>query len=264
MMFQDPYASLNPRKRVADIIAEPLEIQGDGTRSSRRAAVAELLDEVGLPSEAATRYPHEFSGGQRQRIGFARALAVRPKMVIADEPVSALDVSIQAQILNLMEDLRNEHGLSYIFISHDLAVVRYIADRIGVMYLGKLVEVGRAGDVFSHPAHHYTQGLLDAVPIADVVHARDRQANQVRGRAPERRQPPVGLPVPDALPRGDRGVRRRGAGVHPGERGPPRGVPPSAQDHGRDRDVGAVERGRAVVIDRVQCRRRQPIRRRVW
>ena len=192
MMFQDPYASLNPRKRVADIIAEPLEIQGDGTRSSRRAAVAELLDEVGLPSEAATRYPHEFSGGQRQRIGFARALAVRPKMVIADEPVSALDVSIQAQILNLMEDLRNEHGLSYIFISHDLAVVRYIADRIGVMYLGKLVEVGRADDVFSAPAHHYTQGLLDAVPIADVVHARDRQANQVRGELPSAVNPPSG------------------------------------------------------------------------
>jgi peptide/nickel transport system ATP-binding protein len=191
MMFQDPYASLNPRKRVADIIAEPLEIQHEGTRASRLQTVRDLLDEVGLPAEAASRYPHEFSGGQRQRIGFARALAVRPKMVIADEPVSALDVSIQAQILNLMEDLRTEHRLSYIFISHDLAVVRYIADRIGVMYLGKLVEVGPAGDVFTHPAHHYTQGLLDSVPIPDVDHARDART-RVTGELPSAVNPPSG------------------------------------------------------------------------
>jgi peptide/nickel transport system ATP-binding protein len=192
MMFQDPYASLNPRKRVRDIIAEPLEIQREGNDASRTKAVLALLDEVGLPAEGADRYPHEFSGGQRQRIGFARALAVRPKMVIADEPVSALDVSIQAQILNLMQDLRTEHGLSYIFISHDLAVVRYVAHRIGVMYLGKLVEVGPAGDVFSNPAHHYTQGLLDSVPIPDPEHAKDRVGRQVRGELPSAINPPSG------------------------------------------------------------------------
>jgi peptide/nickel transport system ATP-binding protein len=192
MMFQDPYASLNPRMRVRDIIAEPLEVQREGTTRSRTKAVLELLDEVGLPAESADRYPHEFSGGQRQRIGFARALAVKPKMIIADEPVSSLDVSIQAQILNLMTDLRDELGLSYIFISHDLAVVRYIADRIGVMYLGKLVEVGPANDVFSEPAHHYTQGLLDAVPIPDPAHAKDRQGKQVRGELPSAVNPPSG------------------------------------------------------------------------
>jgi peptide/nickel transport system ATP-binding protein len=203
MMFQDPYASLNPRKRVGDIIAEPLEIQRKGSRIDRMKTVLSLLDEVGLPSEALSRYPHEFSGGQRQRIGFARALAVRPKMVIADEPVSALDVSIQAQILNLMQDLRTEHGLSYIFISHDLAVVRYIANRIGVMYLGKLVEVGPSDEVFTHPAHHYTQGLLDAVPIPDVVHAKDRQANQVRGELPSAVDPPSGCRFRTRCPAAD-------------------------------------------------------------
>jgi oligopeptide/dipeptide ABC transporter ATP-binding protein len=192
IVFQDPYASLNPRKRVSDIIAEPLEIQRDGDGRSRLAKVFELLDEVGLPRDAADRYPHEFSGGQRQRIGFARALAVRPKMVIADEPVSALDVSIQAQILNLMQDLRDEHGLSYIFISHDLAVVRYIADRIGVMYLGHLVEIGPATEVFSEPAHHYTQGLLDAVPVPDVEQSIARRGMQVRGELPSPVNPPSG------------------------------------------------------------------------
>jgi peptide/nickel transport system ATP-binding protein len=203
MMFQDPYASLNPRKRVGEIIGEPLAIQRDGNTSARTKAVLSLLDEVGLPAESLTRYPHEFSGGQRQRIGFARALAVRPKMVIADEPVSALDVSIQAQILNLMQDLRKEHGLSYIFISHDLAVVRYIANRIGVMYLGKLVEMGPADDVFSNPAHHYTQGLLDAVPIPDVLHAQDRQGKQVRGELPSAVNPPSGCRFRTRCPAAD-------------------------------------------------------------
>jgi oligopeptide/dipeptide ABC transporter ATP-binding protein len=203
MMFQDPYASLNPRKRVREIIAEPLVIQGEGSARSQLTAVLDLLDEVGLPAEAAERYPHEFSGGQRQRIGFARALAVRPKMVIADEPVSALDVSIQAQILNLMQDLRAEHGLSYIFISHDLAVVHYVADRIGVMYLGKLVEVGPAEDVFTEPAHHYTQGLLDAVPIPDPDHAKDKVHNQVRGELPSAVHPPSGCRFRTRCPAAD-------------------------------------------------------------
>ena len=203
MMFQDPYASLNPRKRIRDIIAEPLEIQGEGDSRSRTRAVLDLLDEVGLPAEAVDRYPHEFSGGQRQRIGFARALAVRPKMVIADEPVSALDVSIQAQILNLMQDLRVEHGLSYIFISHDLAVVRYIADQIGVMYLGKLVETGPAEEVFSSPAHHYTQGLLNAVPIADPKHAKDLAGRQIRGELPSAVDPPSGCRFRTRCPAAD-------------------------------------------------------------
>jgi peptide/nickel transport system ATP-binding protein len=192
MIFQDPYASLNPRKRVRDIIGEPLDIQGTMTKSQRNERVRDLLSEVGLPTDAMDRYPHEFSGGQRQRVGFARSLAVEPKLVIADEPVSALDVSIQAQILNMMQDLRDRRGLSYIFISHDLAVVRYIADRIGVMYLGKLVEVGPAHDVFSQPAHHYTQGLIDAVPIPDVDLTGDRRGNQVKGELPSAVNPPSG------------------------------------------------------------------------
>jgi len=192
MMFQDPYASLDPRKRVLEIISEPLEIQNVGTRTSRYQQVAELLNEVGLSPEVAERYPHEFSGGQRQRIGLARALAVRPKLVITDEPVSALDVSVQAQILNLMQDLSKHHNLSYILISHDLAVVRYISDRIGVMYLGKLVEVGPSNEVFARPAHHYTQGLLDAVPVANVKIARERRGIQVRGELPSPINPPSG------------------------------------------------------------------------
>ncbi len=192
MIFQDPYASLNPRKRVQDVIGEPLVIQGKISDADLNARIRELLHEVGLPIDSGSRYPHEFSGGQRQRIGFARALAVQPKLVIADEPVSALDVSIQAQILNMMQDLRDRMGLSYIFISHDLAVVRYIADRIGVMYLGKLVEVGPARDVFNNPAHHYTQGLLDAVPIADVDMARQRHGQQVQGELPSPVNPPSG------------------------------------------------------------------------
>ncbi len=193
MMFQDPYASLNPRMRVRDIIAEPLEIQRDGSTTSRTRAVLELLDEVGLPAEAAERYPHEFSGGQRQRIGFARALALKPKMIIADEPVSSLDVSIQAQILNLMQDLRVEHGLSYIFISHDLAVVRYIADRIGVMYLGKLV-VGaglrrrRAGGVADEVERDDDEDDRDAGGVDLPPVAVERVARSVREH-----RAPVGL-----------------------------------------------------------------------
>ena len=182
MMFQDPYASLDPRKRVGDIIREPLEIQKTLSRKDMDERVDQLLHEVGLPLAAAERYPHEFSGGQRQRVGLARSLALEPKLVIADEPVSALDVSIQAQILNLMQDLQEARGLSYILISHDLAVVRYIAHRIGVMYLGKLVEVGPAEEVFSAPRHHYTQGLLNAVPSADVEGSRERRGGQIQGQ----------------------------------------------------------------------------------
>jgi oligopeptide/dipeptide ABC transporter ATP-binding protein len=192
LMFQDPYASLDPRMRVGPTIKEPLNIQQVGSRSDREKRVAELLAEVGLSPKAAGLYPHEFSGGQRQRIGLARALALNPKLIVADEPVSALDVSIQAQILNLMRSLQNAHELTYIVISHDLAVVRYLADTIGVMYLGKLVEIGPATEVYERPAHPYTRGLIDAVPIPDPVLERQRETVPVRGELPSALEPPSG------------------------------------------------------------------------
>jgi oligopeptide/dipeptide ABC transporter ATP-binding protein len=194
LMFQDPYASLDPRMRVGTIIREPLKVHGVGSSSEQLERVRALLGEVGLSKDAVDRYPHEFSGGQRQRIGLARALALDPKLIVADEPVSALDVSIQAQILNLMKDLQGRHGLTYVMISHDLAVVRYMADTIGVMYLGKLVEVGPAASVYEHPTHHYTVGLLDAVPVADVDVARAKATKvvTVRGELPSAVNPPSG------------------------------------------------------------------------
>ena len=166
-MFQDSYASMDPRMRVGPILREPLAIQHIGSRREQQAKINAMLDEVGLPRAAVERYPHEFSGGQRQRLGLARALILNPKLLVADEPVSALDVSIQAQILNLMQDLQRDLGLTYLFISHDLSVVRYLSDTIGVMYLGKLVEVGPADDVYYRPVHPYTKGLIDTIPIAD-------------------------------------------------------------------------------------------------
>jgi peptide/nickel transport system ATP-binding protein len=192
LMFQDPYASLDPRMRVATIVAEPLVIQGVASRAERRRIVADLLAEVGLPVSAAERFPHEFSGGQRQRIGLARALALRPKLIVADEPVSALDVSIRSQILNLMKQLQADHGLTYLFISHDLAVVRYLADRIGVMYLGKLVEVGSAEDIYSRPAHPYTAGLLAAIPVPHPTLERSKRGVILRGELPSQMNPPSG------------------------------------------------------------------------
>jgi oligopeptide/dipeptide ABC transporter ATP-binding protein len=192
LMFQDPYASLDPRMRVGPSIREPLNIQNVGSRADRRKRVAELLAEVGLSPKAAGLYPHEFSGGQRQRIGLARALALNPKLIVADEPVSALDVSIQAQILNLMRSLQEDHQLTYVVISHDLAVVRYLADTIGVMYLGKLVEIGPAVDVYERPAHPYTRGLIDAVPIPDPVLEKQRDTVAVRGELPSAIDPPSG------------------------------------------------------------------------
>ena len=192
MIFQDPYASLDPRMRVGPTIKEPLNIQGVGSQAERRKRVAELLDEVGLSPKAAALYPHEFSGGQRQRIGLARALALNPQLIVADEPVSALDVSIQAQILNLMRSLQAAHELTYIVISHDLAVVRYLADTIGVMYLGKLVEIGPATEVYERTAHPYTRGLIDAVPIPDPALERQRETVPVRGELPSAIDPPSG------------------------------------------------------------------------
>ncbi|QIS14896.1 ABC transporter ATP-binding protein [Nocardia arthritidis] len=191
LVFQDSYSALDPRMRVGAIVAEPLVIHGVGNRAQRAARVRDLLGEVGLPAAAAERYPHEFSGGQRQRIALARALALQPKLIVADEPVSALDVSIQAQILNLMGDLRRRHGLTYVFISHDLSVVRYLSTRIGVMYLGKLVETGPADEVYRNPRHPYTFGLIGTVPKADPWAGRGGDG-VIKGELPSARNPPSG------------------------------------------------------------------------
>jgi oligopeptide/dipeptide ABC transporter ATP-binding protein len=192
-MFQDPYSSLDPRMRVGEIVREPLRAHHRGSMDDQKARVDRLMDEVGLPRSSTDRYPHEFSGGQRQRIGLARAFALEPKLIVADEPVSALDVSVQAQILNLMKDLQSDHGLTLILISHDLAVVRYMADTIGVMYLGKLVERGPANEIYEHPAHHYTKALLDAVPETNLDRARRKAAlGAVEGEMPSAVDPPSG------------------------------------------------------------------------
>ena len=175
MIFQDPYASLNPRKRVGQIVGDPLKRQGVASGSDLRRRVQELLERVGLSSEHFNRFPHEFSGGQRQRIGVARALALHPKLIIADEPVSALDVSIQAQIVNLLDDLQDEFGLAYLFVAHDIGVVRHISDRIAVMNEGKIVEQGTADQVCEHPKDAYTKKLLSAVPIPDPRESRERR-----------------------------------------------------------------------------------------
>jgi oligopeptide transport system ATP-binding protein len=180
IVFQDPYSSLDPRMTVGDIVAEPLIVHGVGSRRSRRARVRELLEVVGFDPGYTNRYPHEFSGGQRQRIGIARALALGPKLIVCDEPVSALDVSIQAQILNLLKDLQRDFGLTYLFIAHDLAVVRSMSDRIAVMQSGKIVEEGPAEEVYEHPGHEYTKKLLTSVPVPDPRLMRERKAERRR------------------------------------------------------------------------------------
>ena len=190
IIFQDPYASLDPRMTVSDIVGEPLRIHDAGKRSDRRRRVAELLAVVGLRSEHAGRYPHEFSGGQRQRIGIARALALRPRFIVCDEPVSALDVSIQAQIINLLRDLQQEFGLTYLFIAHDLGVVKHMADRVAVMYLGRIVEIADKAALYAKPLHPYTQALLAAVPIPNP--AARQTLMPLKGEIPSPSAPPPG------------------------------------------------------------------------
>ena len=190
MIFQDPYASLNPRKRVGQIVGDPIKLHGLASGDELRDRVQDLLQRVGLGKEDYNRYPHEFSGGQRQRIGVARALALEPRMVIADEPVSALDVSIQAQIINLLEDLQDEFKLTYVFVAHDLGVVRHVSDRIAVMYLGKIVEIGPADEVYNTPIHPYTVSLLSAVPIPDPKLNRAREQTVLEGDVPSPANPP--------------------------------------------------------------------------
>jgi peptide/nickel transport system ATP-binding protein len=201
MMFQDPYASLDPRMRVGSILAEPLVIQGVGSRTSRRKMISDMLNEVGLPQSAVDRFPHEFSGGQRQRIGLARALMLNPAVIVADEPVSALDVSIRSQVLNLMKRLQAEHNLTYVVISHDLAVVKYLSDRIGVMYLGRMVETGSGDDIYNRAAHPYTAGLLSAVPIPDPTIEKTKDEVGVKGELPSPINPPSGCRFRTRCPR---------------------------------------------------------------
>ncbi len=201
MVFQDPYASLNPRLRVGSIISEPLEVFGIGTEAEQKKRVRDLLDRVGLSAEHYNRFPHEFSGGQRQRIGIARALAVHPKLIVCDEPVSALDVSVQAQILNLLEDLQQEFNLTFVFIAHDLDVVRHVSDNVMVMYLGKVVEEGTADALYRHPHHPYSASLLSAVPIADPKLARKHQKIVLEGDVPSPLNPPDGCRFHTRCPR---------------------------------------------------------------
>ena len=227
MVFQDPQASLNPRKRVGQIVGAGLRLQADHHRTHEQR-IRDLLAQVGLNPEHVNRFPHEFSGGQRQRVGVARALAVEPRLIVLDEPVSALDVSIQAQVVNLLDDLQDRFGLSYVFVAHDLSVVRHVSDRIAVMYLGKIVEVSRAEELYSRPIHPYTSSLLSAIPIPDPDLNREPCAGDHSGRAAQSDQSSLRLPVSHPLPAGDRPLPRgrTAAGHLPGR--PSRCLPSSA------------------------------------
>ena len=213
MIFQDPYGSLNPRRRVGSIIGDPFAIHKTATGAERKRKVQEVMELVGLNPEHFNRFPAEFSGGQRQRIGVARALAFRPKLIVADEPVSALDVSIQAQIINLLADLQSELGLTYIFIAHDLSVVRHVSNSVAVMYLGKVTELAPVDDLWAHPRHPYTDALLSAVPVPDPDKAGTAGADHPGRRRALTDQPAVRLPVPPPVPEGGPDVRGEGPGA---------------------------------------------------
>jgi len=213
MIFQDPYSSLNPRITIGETVREPLDVHRLGTEAQRRQRVDELLEAVGLSPEAKNRYPHEFSGGQRQRVGVARSLALDPKVIIADEPVSALDVSVQGQVLNLMVRFQRELGLTYLFISHDLSVVEYISDRVAIMYLGRLVEVGSRATIFRRAAHPYTRALMEAVPVADP--RRRRRTAPIRGETPSAVNPPPGCAFHPRCPFAVEACRREVPALEP-------------------------------------------------
>ena len=249
MIFQDPFASLNPRKRVGQIIGDPLELHGLARGAELKRRVQDLLDRVGLQAEHYNRFPHEFSGGQRQRIGIARALALRPKLIVADEPVSALDVSVQAQIINLLEDVQDEFGLSYLFVAHDLGVVRHVSDRIAVMYLGKIVEDSGADELYDKPIHPYTNALLSAVPIPDPKRNSARERLVLEGDVPSPIDPPPGCRFHTRCPWCDRRLHVRRAGAARSPPGTSRGLPPSAERLGAG--CGDVVSDRAVGGQRV-------------
>lgn len=212
MIFQDPYASLNPRMTVADIVGEPLDIHHICSGKQREEYILELLRRVGLNKDHASRYPHEFSGGQRQRVGIARALAVNPEFIICDEPISALDVSIQAQVINMLEDLQEEMGLTYLFVAHDLSMVRHISDRVGVMYLGSLVEIAETEELYNHNQHPYTKALLSAIPIADPVLSRQSSQILLEGDVPSPLNSPAGCKFASRCPYAKNECRERAPG----------------------------------------------------
>ena len=244
MIFQDPYASLNPRHSVGRIVGEPLRVHGLSGRKDTTKRVRDLLEIVGLPADAASRYPHEFSGGQRQRIGLARSLALNPDFIVCDEPVSALDVSIQAQIINLLEDLQTDFELTYLFIAHDLAVVRHISDRIAVMYLGKIVEISAAESLYDEPFHPYTISLLSAVPIPDPAVESERETILLVGDLPESRKPAAGLSLPHALPlRAADTLQGRRATTSPSRARPRRRVPLGGGHQGREDPAAGDQAG---------------------